>query len=87
MDTSLDRLLGPSWLAYSHPSAIENEHDQAMAAYFKATQLMKGCDLPLLYIGLGLGVELKSLISSSENTTHKSIHIMHQEWVYIYKSV
>merc|ERR1712183_1158073 len=30
----------------------ENEHDQAMAAYFKACQLMRGCHLPLLYIGL-----------------------------------
>ena len=31
---------------------MENEHDQAMAAYFKACQLMRGCHLPLLYIGL-----------------------------------
>lgn len=36
--------------------AIENEHDQAMAAYFKASQLMKGCHLPLLYIGLECGL-------------------------------
>lgn len=40
--TSLDRLFGPAWLAYGHSFAIENEHDQAMAAYFKASQLMKG---------------------------------------------
>ena len=31
---------------------MENEHDQAMAAYFKASQLMAGCHLPQLYIGL-----------------------------------
>lgn len=40
--TSLDRLFGPAWLAYGHSFAVENEHDQAMAAYFKASQLMKG---------------------------------------------
>lgn len=39
---SLDRLFGPAWLAYGHSFAVENEHDQAMAAYFKASQLMKG---------------------------------------------
>ncbi|XP_019868674.1 cell division cycle protein 16 homolog isoform X2 [Aethina tumida] len=54
--TSLDRLFGPAWLAYGHSFAVENEHDQAMAAYFKATQLMKGCHLPLLYIGLECGL-------------------------------
>merc|ERR1719341_1576371 len=50
--TQLDRMLGPAWLAYGHSFAVENEHDQAMAAYFKACQLMRGCHLPLLYIGL-----------------------------------
>ncbi len=43
--THLDRICGPAWLAYGHAFAVENEHDQAMAAYFKAFQLMKGyCD-------------------------------------------
>ncbi|KAJ8669052.1 hypothetical protein QAD02_000311 [Eretmocerus hayati] len=50
--TSLDRLFGPAWLANGHSFAAENEHVQAMTAYFKASQLMKGCHLPLLYIGL-----------------------------------
>ncbi|XP_073980642.1 cell division cycle protein 16 [Rhodnius prolixus] len=54
--TSLDKLFGPAWVAYGHSFAIENEHDQAMAAYFKASQLMKGCHLPLLYIGLECGL-------------------------------
>ncbi|XP_066994017.2 cell division cycle protein 16 homolog isoform X2 [Anabrus simplex] len=54
--TTLDRLFGPAWLAYGHSFAVENEHDQAMAAYFKASQLMKGCHLPLLYIGLECGL-------------------------------
>ena len=35
--TQLDRLLGPAWLAYGHSFAVENEHDQAMAAYFKVS--------------------------------------------------
>ena len=30
--TQLDRTLGPAWLAYGHSFAMENEHDQAMAA-------------------------------------------------------
>ena len=54
--TALDRLFGPAWLAYGHSFAVENEHDQAMAAYFKAAQLMRGCHLPLLYIGLECGL-------------------------------
>lgn len=54
--TTLDRLFGPGWLAYGHSFAVENEHDQAMSAYFKASQLMKGCHLPLLYIGLECGL-------------------------------
>ncbi len=33
---------GAAWLAYGHSFAADNEHDQAMAAYFKASQLMKG---------------------------------------------
>ena len=45
-------MFGPAWLAYGHSFAVENEHDQAMAAYFKASQLMAGCHLPQLYIGL-----------------------------------
>ena len=35
--TQLDRMLGPAWLAYGHSFAVENEHDQAMAAYFKVS--------------------------------------------------
>jgi anaphase-promoting complex subunit 6 len=53
---SLDRLFGPAWLAFGHSFAKEKEHDQAMAAYFKATQLMRGCHLPLLYIGVECGL-------------------------------
>nr|CAD7454447.1 unnamed protein product [Timema tahoe] len=54
--TTMDKLFGPAWLAYGHSFAAENEHDQAMAAYFKSSQLMKGCHLPLLYIGLEYGL-------------------------------
>lgn len=39
-----------------HSFALENEHDQAIAAYFKAYQLMPGCHLPLLYIGVEYGL-------------------------------
>ncbi|XP_050349089.1 cell division cycle protein 16 homolog isoform X2 [Nymphalis io] len=43
---------GCVWLAYGHSFAADNEHDQAMAAYFKASQLMPGCYLPPLYVGV-----------------------------------
>ncbi|XP_072929363.1 cell division cycle protein 16 homolog [Epargyreus clarus] len=43
---------GCVWLAYGHSFAADNEHDQAMAAYFKASQLMAGCALPPLYVGV-----------------------------------
>lgn len=40
--SSLDRLFGPAWLAFGHSYAVDSEHDQAMAAYFKSSQLMRG---------------------------------------------
>ncbi|CAG2163999.1 unnamed protein product, partial [Oppiella nova] len=54
--TTLDNVLAPAWLLYGHSFAVESEHDQAMAAYFKASHLMRGCHLPLLYIGLEYGL-------------------------------
>ncbi|XP_068240729.1 cell division cycle protein 16 homolog [Palaemon carinicauda] len=54
--TALDRVFGPAWIAYGHSFAAENEHDQAMAAYFKAAQLMRGCHLPQLYLGMEYGL-------------------------------
>ena len=50
--TQLDRMFGPAWLTYGHSFAVENEHDQATQAYFKGCQLMPGCHLPPLYVGL-----------------------------------
>nr|XP_037867436.1 cell division cycle protein 16 homolog isoform X2 [Bombyx mori] len=49
---SLEPGAGCVWLAYGHSFAADNEHDQAMAAYFKASQLMGGCHLPPLYVGV-----------------------------------
>uniref|UniRef100_W5M4B4 Cell division cycle 16 homolog (S. cerevisiae) n=1 Tax=Lepisosteus oculatus TaxID=7918 RepID=W5M4B4_LEPOC len=49
---ALERNFGPAWIAFGHSFAVESEHDQAMAAYFTASKLMKGCHLPMLYIGL-----------------------------------
>ncbi|CAK1579084.1 unnamed protein product [Parnassius mnemosyne] len=49
---SLEPGAGCIWLAYGHSFAADNEHDQAMAAYFKASQLMAGCHLPPLYVGV-----------------------------------
>jgi len=54
--TSLDHNHGAAWLMRGHAFAAENEHDQAMAAYFKASQLMRGSHLPMLYVGLEHGL-------------------------------
>ncbi|XP_055956001.1 cell division cycle protein 16 homolog [Patella vulgata] len=54
--TTLDKAYGPAWLAYGHSFAAKSEHDQAMAAYFTASQIMRGCHLPALYIGLEYGL-------------------------------
>lgn len=54
--TMLDKMYGPAWLALGHSFAMEGEHDQAMAAYFTATQLMKGSHLPYLYSGMEYSV-------------------------------
>jgi len=35
-------MFGPAWIAFGHAFASDTEHDQAMAAYFKASQLMAG---------------------------------------------
>ncbi|XP_018584715.1 cell division cycle protein 16 homolog [Scleropages formosus] len=61
--TTLERKYGPAWIAYGHSFAVESEHDQAMAAYFTAAQLMKGCHLPMLYIGLEYGLTNNSKLA------------------------
>ena len=37
--TSLDKMFGLAWIAYAHSFAVENEHDQASAAYFKVIEI------------------------------------------------
>ncbi|XP_077975970.1 cell division cycle protein 16 homolog [Styela clava] len=54
--TLIDKMFGPAWLALGHSFALEGEHDQAMAAYFTATQLMRGSHLPYLYSGIEYSV-------------------------------
>ncbi|KAJ0177638.1 hypothetical protein K1T71_006511 [Dendrolimus kikuchii] len=49
---SLEPGAGCVWLAYAHSFAQEKEHDQAMAAYFKASQVMAGCHLPPMYVAV-----------------------------------
>ncbi|XP_027632020.1 cell division cycle protein 16 homolog isoform X3 [Tupaia chinensis] len=61
--TALEKTYGPAWIAYGHSFAVESEHDQAMAAYFTAAQLMKGCHLPMLYIGLEYGLTNNSKLA------------------------
>lgn len=55
--TTLERTYGPAWIAYGHSFAVESEHDQAMAAYFTAAQLMKG-SVPLCHISTPLSSQI-----------------------------
>jgi len=41
-----------SWIGYAHSFAKDFEHDQALAAYLQASQLMPNNHLPNLYIGM-----------------------------------
>ncbi|CAF1024584.1 unnamed protein product [Rotaria sp. Silwood1] len=50
--TSLCRSFGPAWLALGHSYGLESEHDHAISAYFTAADVMRGCHLPILYVGL-----------------------------------
>lgn len=88
--TALDRLYGPAWLAYGHSFANENEHEQAMAAYFKATQLMRGCHLPLLYIGVECGLtknlELaEKFFLQAMNIAPLDVYVLHELGVIKYE--
>jgi anaphase-promoting complex subunit 6 len=90
--TCLDRLFGPAWLAYGHSFAIENEHDQAMAAYFKASQLMKGCHLPLLYIGLECGLTnnirlAEKFFKQAQNIAPDDPFVMHEMGVIAFQNM
>ncbi|XP_044262196.1 cell division cycle protein 16 homolog [Tribolium madens] len=90
--TCLDRLFGPAWLAYGHSFAIENEHDQAMAAYFKASQLMKGCHLPLLYIGLECGLTnnvrlAEKFFKQAQNIAPDDPFVMHEMGVIAFQNL
>ena len=41
-----------SWIAYGHSFAKDFEHDQALAAYLQAGQLMPNIHIPNMYIGI-----------------------------------
>lgn len=50
--TGIDRVYAPAWLGFAHSYASEGEHDQAILAYFTASELMPGSHLPYFYLGL-----------------------------------
>ncbi|XP_062587191.1 cell division cycle protein 16 homolog [Saccostrea cucullata] len=89
--TTLDRVYGPAWLAFGHSFAAENEHDQAMVAYFTASQLMKGCHLPLLYIGLEHGLTnnfklAERFFSQALSIAPEDPFVLHEMGVIAFKS-
>ncbi|XP_055492604.1 cell division cycle protein 16 homolog isoform X1 [Leucoraja erinacea] len=89
--TTLERTYGPAWIAYGHSFAVEGEHDQAMAAYFTAAQLMKGCHLPMLYIGLEYGLTNNSKLaerffSQALNTAPEDPFVLHEMGVVAFQN-
>uniref|UniRef100_A0A7N6B1L1 Cell division cycle 16 homolog (S. cerevisiae) n=1 Tax=Anabas testudineus TaxID=64144 RepID=A0A7N6B1L1_ANATE len=89
--TTLERTYGPAWIAYGHSFAVESEHDQAMAAYFTAAQLMKGCHLPMLYIGLEYGLTNNSKLAERFFSQARSIapedpFVIHEEAVVAFQN-
>ncbi|XP_065069614.1 cell division cycle protein 16 homolog [Rhopilema esculentum] len=50
--TGIDRVYAPAWLGFAHSYANDGEHDQAISAYFTASELMPGSHLPYFYLGL-----------------------------------
>ncbi|VDL63108.1 unnamed protein product [Hymenolepis diminuta] len=53
--TQEDRRFGYAWLALGHAHAADNEHDQAIAAYCTAAQVIRTSHIPMLYIGVEYG--------------------------------
>lgn len=49
--TSINSAYGPAWLGFAHSFASDGERDQAISAYFSASQYMPGSHLPFLYLG------------------------------------
>uniref|UniRef100_A0A4W3IRY3 Cell division cycle 16 homolog (S. cerevisiae) n=1 Tax=Callorhinchus milii TaxID=7868 RepID=A0A4W3IRY3_CALMI len=89
--TTLERTYGPAWIAYGHSFAVEGEHDQAMAAYFTAAQLMKGCHLPMLYIGLEYGLTNNSKLaerffSQALSTAPEDPFVLHEMGVVAFQN-
>ncbi|VDD81483.1 unnamed protein product [Mesocestoides corti] len=50
--TQQDRRFGPAWLALGHAYAADSEHDQAIAAYCTAAQIVRHSHVPMMYIGV-----------------------------------
>ncbi|KAF5397999.1 Anaphase-promoting complex subunit 6 [Paragonimus heterotremus] len=50
--SQLDKCFGPTWLALGHAFASDGEHDQAIASYCTAAQVIQGSHVPIMYIGI-----------------------------------
>lgn len=89
--TSLDNVFGPAWLVYGHSFAVEREHDQAMAAYFRAYHLMRGCHLPLLFIGVEYGRAndcrlADKFLSQAKSVAPEDPFVLHEYGVVYYRN-
>ncbi|XP_066936343.1 LOW QUALITY PROTEIN: cell division cycle protein 16 homolog [Clytia hemisphaerica] len=49
--TSINNTYGPAWLGFAHSFSSDGEKDQAISAYFSASQYMPGSHLPFLNLG------------------------------------
>lgn len=89
--TTLDNVFGPAWLVYGHSFAVEREHDQAMSAYFRAYHLMRGCHLPLLFIGVEYGRAndcklAEKFLSQARTIAPEDPFVLHEYGVILYRT-
>lgn len=89
--TTLDNVFGPAWLAYGHSFSIEKEHDQAMAAFFRAYHLMPGCHLPLLFIAVEYGRAddcklAEKFLSQAKSVAPDDPYVLHEYGVIHYRN-
>lgn len=82
---------GPGLLMYGHSFAMEREHDQAMNSYMKAAKVMRGCHLPLLYIGLEYSMTnnhklAEKFFQEALTVAPKDPHVLHELAVLEFRS-
>ncbi|XP_050677760.1 cell division cycle protein 16 homolog isoform X2 [Leptidea sinapis] len=78
---TLEASAGCVWLTYGHSFSADTEHDQAMAAYFKASQLMSGSYLPPLYVAVECSILNNVNMCKRFLTRAAILHCSSKQWM------